>query len=215
MPRSPLLALPFLLVTAPALAQPDAAPPDAAPDLPDAGPPDAGGDGAGPTLSILDPVDGDEVSGVVTIEVEASDLDGVARVEFLVDDMLRGSDGSAPYTHLWQTANYQPGDHTVAAVAYDSFDNAAEVSVTVTVGGEEGEGDDGGDGDASGGGVGDAGPDGAGDEPRVDPISWGCAAVGGGAGDVCGLATALGLALLLAALARTAAAGSKPRGRRK
>jgi poly(hydroxyalkanoate) depolymerase family esterase len=119
-----------------------------------------GGDGSGaPSVSIVSPSDGTEVGGTVSIEADASDDGGVARVEFLVDGMLRGADASAPYTNVWQSANAGAGEHTITAIAYDAFDNSAEATVTVTLG--EG-------GIAAGDGT-------------VDPISWGCAAGGDGA----------------------------------
>ncbi|HEU5060784.1 MAG TPA: PHB depolymerase family esterase [Kofleriaceae bacterium] len=134
---------------------------------------DGGGDGSGaPTISIVSPSDGSEVGGTVKIEVEASDDGGVARVEFLVDGMLRGADASAPYSNMWQSANAGPGEHTITAVAYDAFDNSAEATVTVTLG----------EGDLAAG------------DGTVDPISWGCAAGGRGTG-------AAGWPLVLLALA--------------
>ncbi len=169
----------------------------------DAGPADAG-PGDGPTVAFVQPGDGDEVSGQVTIEVEASDDDGVARVEFRLDGMSRGSDAEPPYQHLWQTANYAGSSHTLTAVAYDTLDNPTEASVTVTVAGGAG-------GDA------DAGQSGGGEEQqdpeRVDPISWGCSAPGGDGGG-CGQAAALGLALILAALIR-ARGGGPDRSRKR
>jgi poly(hydroxyalkanoate) depolymerase family esterase len=131
-----------------------------------------GGDGAGmPSVSIVSPADGSEVGGSVTIEADASDDAGVARVEFLVDGMLRGADASPPYTNVWQSANAGEGEHTITAIAYDAFDNAAEASVTVVLGG-------------AGGAAGDG---------TVDPISWGCAAASGS-----GRPTASALLLLAA-----------------
>lgn len=211
------LSLPLLLAAAVCAAAPsaaraqtgddDAGPADAAPGDagPDAAPADAG---VGPTVAFVHPGDGDEVSGQVTIEVEASDDDGVARVEFLLDGMPRGSDADPPYEHLWQTANQASGSHTLSAVAYDTLDNPTEASVTVTVAGA------GGDEDAGGGGEEDEGDEEQEEEPeRVDPISWGCSARLGDAGG-CGPAAALGLALVLAALVR-ARGGGPDRSRKR
>jgi Bacterial Ig domain len=224
--RSLLAILVLLPAAAPARAgEPpppggDAGPGDGGP-AGDAGPGGDGGsgdggagDGSGPTVDIVAPADGEEVSGLVTIAVDAADGDGVARIEFRIDGMLRGSDGSPPYEHLWQTANYSPGEHTVEAVGYDVLDNPTEASVTVTVGGEGGgEADAGSVADGDGGDGGDGQP--AEEPERVDPISWGCSAPGRGGGGGCGLATALGLALVLTALGKTAAGSSARRGRRK
>lgn len=143
-------------------------------------PPDGGdgGDGDGeqqsgaPSVTIVSPSDGSEVSGAINIEVEASDDGGVARVEFLVDGMLRGADASPPYSNVWQSANAGEGEHTITAIAYDAFDNSSEAAVTVTLGSASGAAADG----------------------TVDPISWGCAAAGGGTRSLAGTL------LLLAAL---------------
>jgi poly(hydroxyalkanoate) depolymerase family esterase len=126
-------------------------------------PPGGGGggeeEGGAPSITIVGPGEGTEVAGTVTIEADASDDGGVARVEFLVDGMLRGADASAPYTNVWQSANAGEGEHTITAIAYDAFDNSGEASVTVLV--------------AEAGAAGDG---------TVDPISWGCAAGRGSGG---------------------------------
>ena len=142
----------------------------------DGGGGDGGGDGGGaggaPTVSIVAPGDGTEVTGSVTIEADASDDGGVARVEFLVDGMLRGADAAAPYTNVWQTANAGAGEHTIEAIAYDQFDSSAEATVTIILG--------------------EGGADAA--DRTVDPISWGCAAGGGGSGTIVGPLLLLGAA---------------------
>jgi len=133
-------------------------------DPPPGGGGDGGGDGGGgdgsgaPTVTIVSPADGTEVSGSVSIEANADDDGGVARVEFLVDGMLRGADASPPYTNVWQSDNAGEGEHTITAIAYDAFDNPAEASVTVMLG------------EAAAGA----------DDRTVDPISWGCALGGRG-----------------------------------
>jgi poly(hydroxyalkanoate) depolymerase family esterase len=134
---------------------------------------DGGGDGGGmPSISIVSPAEGAEVSGSVSIEADASDDGGVTRVEFLVDGMLRGADASAPYANVWQSANAGGGEHTITAIAYDAFDNSAQATVTVVLG-ETAAGTD---------------------DATVDPISWGCA-LGGGSGSAAG-----GVLLVLGAL---------------
>ncbi len=173
-----ILAAAVSAVAAPssARAQADAGPDDAGP-VSDAADGDAGADagpadaapGDGPTVAFVNPGDGDEVSGQVTIEVEASDDDGVARVEFQLDGMPRGSDAEPPYQHLWQTANYAGTSHTLTAVAYDTLDNPTEASVTVTVAEEPAATPT----PASGGAARNSTI-----RSRVDPISWGCSAQG-------------------------------------
>lgn len=131
-------------------------------------------------VAITSPGANATVSGAVTITATASDADGVARVEFFVDGVLKGSDGTAPYTQLWQTAYAEPGMHELKAVAFDSYESSASVRVTVTVAAE-------GDGP------------GADDQPEVDPISFGCAVGGGGGAGACVIA-AIAMASVLGLL---------------
>ncbi len=144
---------------------------------PDAGPgPDGGTVPGAPTVTITAPGDGDEVDGSVTIAADASAGDGVARVEFKVDGVLKGSDGSAPYSYRWPTANAAAGAHTIEAIVYDRWEVSASDSIDVMVG----------DGDGN--------PD---DPTRVDPIPCGCS--GGGAASATGLG---GLVALLVGFVR-------------
>jgi poly(hydroxyalkanoate) depolymerase family esterase len=142
-------------------------PPQDGGGMPDGGmPPDGGtgpdgGSSGGPAVTITAPGDGDEVSGAVTISAEASAGDGVARVEFKVDGVLKGSDGTAPYTYRWQTANVSAGSHAIEAVVYDRWEVSASDGIDVMVG------------EGGGGGV---------DPTLVDPIPCGCS--GGGASAV-------------------------------
>jgi hypothetical protein len=122
------------------------------------GGPGPGGDGGtgvpgAPSVSIVSPSNGEDVSGTVTVQVQASDAGGIRRVEFWIDGVLKGSDGSSPYEYRWQTANYEDGMHTITAKAYDDLDTEGTDEIMVTVGGGDGFGGDG----------------------RVDPIQFGCA----------------------------------------
>lgn len=146
---------------------PDAGPEDPPPPLPP----------GAPQVTITAPTSGDTVSGIVTLEATASDDTGIARVEFWVDGVLKGSDGAAPYTQVWQTANYADGEHEVEAIAYDVYEVSASDSVMVTI---------------AAGGVGLDG------DPMYDPIPCGCRAAAAGARGG-GLAA---LALLLALFVR-------------
>lgn len=150
------------------------------PELPDGGaqtgdPPDAGPatEPGAPAVAIVSPASGEVVSGVVTITATASDDVGIARVEFYVDGVIKGSDGTPPYEQVWQTALVEPGPYVIEAKAFDPYEVPASASITVTVG-EAGSGAD----------------------PLIDPIPCGCAADGrGGAGG--GLLGALLLVVLL------------------
>lgn len=144
---------------------------------PDAGAPpiDAGVPGA-PTVRLTAPADGAEVSGAVTLSADASAGDGVVRVEFKIDGVLKGSDGTAPYTYRWQTANVDDGEHAIEAVVYDRFEVSASDAITVVVAGAAGN---------------------PGDPSTVDPIPCGCRAEGGG-----GAVGVLGVGALVLGLVR-------------
>jgi N-acetyl-anhydromuramyl-L-alanine amidase AmpD len=75
--------------------------------------------------------DGQTVSGVQHWLVETSG--SAARVEFVVDGLLRGTATAAPYAYDWDTSGETPGRHqlTVRAVGRDGA--VAEQSLTVTV----------------------------------------------------------------------------------
>ena len=57
----------------------------------------------------------------------------VARVEFLVDGVLRGADLAAPYTFGWSTAAEQPGPHVLTARAVGKDGKVVQASITATV----------------------------------------------------------------------------------
>jgi N-acetylmuramoyl-L-alanine amidase/Bacterial Ig domain len=75
-------------------------------------------------------VDGQLASGFVLWRVE---LNRPARVDFLVDGSVRGTDVAGPYTLGWNTAAETPGAHVLTARARGRDGRIAEASVTVTV----------------------------------------------------------------------------------
>jgi subtilisin family serine protease len=84
-----------------------------------------------PSVAITSP-SGGTVSGVVSVNVSASDNVGVARVELLVAGALLASDSSAPFSFAWDTSRVSDGPKTLQAKAYDASGNVAS-STTVTV----------------------------------------------------------------------------------
>lgn len=93
-------------------------------------------DQVAPTANISAPLNGETLSGAVTIAVSASDNLGVARVEFLIDGLLAGSDTASPYTFSWNSAAVANGQHTLQARAVDAAGNVGTSSaIVVTVAG--------------------------------------------------------------------------------
>lgn len=62
-------------------------------------------------------------SGTLTLSASATDDVGVTNVEFYVDDVLRGSDNSAPYSIAYNSIGLGNGPHTLAAKAFDAAGN--------------------------------------------------------------------------------------------
>lgn len=91
-------------------------------------------DTTAPKAAIASPTGG-TVSGAVAVGVNASDNVGVTRVELLANGNLVGTDTTAPYSFVWDTATVANGTVALTAVAYDSAGNSGRstpVSVTVS-----------------------------------------------------------------------------------
>lgn len=126
---------------------------------------DAVPDPDGPAVDVSAPASGSQVSGSVAIEVEASDPDGIDRVEVFVDGQLLDEVSAAPYVVQWEAGGATNGAHRIKAVAHD-LGGAIGVDDDTTI--------------YVGGGVGpDAGPDGPGADDGPGGFE-GCACQGGG-----------------------------------
>jgi hypothetical protein len=90
-----------------------------------------------PSVSIQSPMGG-QVSGVVPVNVAASDASGVTRTELYANGVRLAEDALAPYAFSWDTTGLQDGPATVQAKAYDAAGNvASSASVSVTVGNDK------------------------------------------------------------------------------
>jgi subtilisin family serine protease len=87
-----------------------------------------------PSAVISSPANGNNVSGLVSVSVTASDNVGVNRVELKVNGTTVGVDQAAPYQFSWDSAGAANGTATLVAVAYDLAGNAGtSASVGVKV----------------------------------------------------------------------------------
>ncbi|HUG15666.1 MAG TPA: S8 family serine peptidase [Thermomicrobiales bacterium] len=89
-----------------------------------------------PSVSISSPIDGATVAGPVTVTAEATDDDGVSKVEFFVDGVSIGTDidGTGGWSISWDTTQVIDGTHSLTATATDTAEQpttSAPVSVTV------------------------------------------------------------------------------------
>ncbi len=85
----------------------------------------------GPRLQFLYPQNGDTVSGLVQVAIEAWDTSGVALVRLSVDGEELGADSVPPYTFWWPTDTLYDEPHTLRAEALDRWDNKSAASIKV------------------------------------------------------------------------------------
>jgi hypothetical protein len=83
---------------------------------------------------LTSPSNGSSVSrsSTVSITATASDGRGVSKVQFYVNNVLRCTDTAASYTCSWAVPSQRGVKYTLSVRAYDSSNNTASASVTVT-----------------------------------------------------------------------------------
>lgn len=89
-------------------------------------------DTVAPSVAIASPAGNSTVSGVVAINVNASDNVGVTRVELKVNGALAASDSSNPFGFSWDSTGVANGISSLVTLAYDAAGNVA-TSNTVQV----------------------------------------------------------------------------------
>lgn len=91
-------------------------------------------DTTAPSVSITSPGASASVSGLVTVDVGATDNVAVTRVEFRVNGSTLATDLTGPFGFSWDSTKAANGAATLSAVAYDAAGNAAtSANVTVNV----------------------------------------------------------------------------------
>ena len=73
-----------------------------------------------PSVNIISPLNGAIVNGTIAITANASDDIGVTEVRFHVDQVLIGTDATAPYSIAWDTTTVGDGTHALSATAVDT-----------------------------------------------------------------------------------------------
>ncbi len=88
-----------------------------------------------PTVTIVNPQDGQIVEGIVRISAIADDERSIQKVAFFIDGDSVGENSAYPYNYTWNTEPYADStDHTIYAKAFDGGNNSAySDGVTVTV----------------------------------------------------------------------------------
>ncbi|MDP6168664.1 MAG: Ig-like domain-containing protein [Candidatus Marinimicrobia bacterium] len=78
-----------------------------------------------PIVMITDPVAGQTLSGMVNIEVIASDDTGIDHIEYFINGLSYSIDTIPPYVQEWNTETVEDdAEHIIAAVGYDIQGNA-------------------------------------------------------------------------------------------
>ena len=91
-------------------------------------------DSEAPAVNIFSPGRGSSVSGLVQVEVNASDNVSVTEVSLYANGTLIGTDGTAPYQFSWDSKLVADGSVTLSATAVDAAGNegvSGNVGVTV------------------------------------------------------------------------------------
>ncbi len=86
-------------------------------------------DVADPAIEILSPAKESLVSGMVAIDVAASDDVAIARVELFVDNRWVATTTTAPYAFVLDASEYSPGQHKLRAYAYDTSGNSTKTKI--------------------------------------------------------------------------------------
>lgn len=89
-----------------------------------------------PTLKLISPYatpdSGWVVRGAISFSVSATSTLPITKVEFYIDNVLKSTDTTYPYSYFWNTRSFTTGNHTLKAIAYDS-QSSATISQLVTV----------------------------------------------------------------------------------
>ncbi len=85
----------------------------------------------GPTLSMTTPTGKRVIGGKYLVQVKGSDANGVARINFFVDDVQFGTDIRAPFRATLDTRPFRNGNHTITIQAVDTLGNMSTLSRVV------------------------------------------------------------------------------------
>jgi thermitase len=91
-------------------------------------------DNEAPSISIASPTHGAVVGGDVSVNVTASDNEGVDRVELYAGGALVATDSTSPYRFSWDSSGKAGGAQIILeARAYDDAGNVRNTTITVSI----------------------------------------------------------------------------------
>ena len=71
------------------------------------------------------------IVGKITVTADAYDEDGISKVEFYIDGILKYNDTQQPYQWIWNEKAI--GKHEIKVIAYDNEGNEAEDRISVVI----------------------------------------------------------------------------------
>ncbi|MDO8537620.1 MAG: Ig-like domain-containing protein [archaeon] len=86
-----------------------------------------------PIVNIINPLNGQTVSGTIPVNADANDNFVVSSVGFYIDGTIKFIDVTPPYSYSWNTAAYLNGNHSITARAVDKAYNAQTHTIIVNV----------------------------------------------------------------------------------
>ena len=86
-----------------------------------------------PSVTITNPTSGSTVSGAIDITADATDDNGVTKVEFFVGTTSIGVDTAAPYEVSWNSTVVGDGPHALSATATDTIGQTGSGTIDIIV----------------------------------------------------------------------------------
>lgn len=85
-----------------------------------------------PTVAIVNPIAGSQVSGTVSVKLSSNDNVAVTVLSLRIDSKLVRTSNSGALSYSWNTRKIARGTHTIGAMAEDTAGNITNKSITVT-----------------------------------------------------------------------------------
>lgn len=90
-------------------------------------------DSQAPTVSIVNPLSGATVSGLIPVDIQANDNVGVTRAELWVNNTTIAVDTSPPFAFTWDSSGAPNGTANLVAYVYDAAGNSGSNMIGVNV----------------------------------------------------------------------------------
>jgi hypothetical protein len=86
-----------------------------------------------PVVDINKPLHQAQITAMTSVEVSATDNDGMSKVEFYVDGGFKASDSLVPFTYNLNPKKMSAGAHGIMVIGYDKNGNTASDVITINV----------------------------------------------------------------------------------